>query len=233
MENKAEKKASCGVKLSTPLWVYLICAVLCLLVYGSAFLMPRGTWYRDLFTNLGYGVFASTIVALFIDMGNTKVAVKKDQHVFDMLNAKLKDECANLPSELYTSVYECCGYGLERKLTYHSWLDMLFPVEITEKNEKEIRYFLQQIDTIKTVATQLHESIKVHYGNAFITEQYLKLLTKLIGMCKILQQNAKRKQFDRVNGMLDKEIKCAICDLFPSLEHDFTRAYNEETYMEE
>ena len=96
--------------LSTPFWIFVgtvIVSIIFLVI--SYYILKSCGWWSDLFLNLGYGIIASTIVAFLIDLGATKRKQKADKTNLSLILTDLKNECAELPSEMYIAVYESFG----------------------------------------------------------------------------------------------------------------------------
>ena len=183
--------------------------------------------------NLGYGIIASTIVAFLIDLGATKRKQKADKTNLSLILTDLKNECAELPSEMYIAVYESFGYDSNEKYTFSEWTNKLFMRKnnsISEKQEIEIKYLLQTVEEIQKKAREALELMRYSIENTCVTDELIKRTKKLNSICRLINIEKKRTDYDKCKKLILVDLKPLITEIFPDLEIDFIRSYNEEDY---
>lgn len=223
---------------STPIWAYTIALVCAVLFVGISVWISCCkcssccSWWSAFFLNVGYGTFASIIVTVLVDIGNTKRQQKKDKMAFDRLNADLKELCIDLPSEMYTAVYEVFGYDENSKRPFTQWTNKLFSDKTSdpEKQKREIAYVIQHISSIKKVAAQLKSDLKYLPDNQYIDVGYEQKIKEIIASCTRIKHAANKPDYASCVRNIE-ELKGAIIELYSELSADYSRDYNEEEYI--
>lgn len=236
MAKKSKEKSKKGyyAVLSTPSWVYLIAVSLSILFICISYCTESSIWYIELLKNLGYGIAASTGVSLLIDIGSTKRERKQECMIYARMTADLKNACKELPSEVYTAVYEAFGYDSMDKYTFDEWICRLFTNNANhyERQKKEIKCAVQAISLIKQKAVELCEVMKAFLDNECVTEELEKNVKQLISFSSRIERELNRENYDECKNIITKEMKKCILKIFEDLEVDYTREYNEEEYLE-
>lgn len=221
--------------VSAPVWIYLFAivaaVVLCIFCENCSCLAD---FWEDLFINIAYGCFSSVIVALPIDIANTAVYWKKQYAIYNRIVAGLQEDCSELPSEIYTEVYEAFGYHQNGKHTYDEWTAKLFSAQecgYTEKQRKSISYIVSSIKNIELDVTRLQGDVRNFISNECFTKEFENTLKRLKQACIEIKVNASREQYAICGKILRDRIKQEIIRLFPELTNDYLREYNEEEYI--
>lgn len=223
--------------LSAPWWAYIGAVVLSVLLYFlSTSIQNVCHWVSQLCLNLGHGIIASLIVSLFIDLGNTNRKHKTEQAVLSRMLADLKNECAELPSEMIIAVYEAVGYDFDKKTTFSEWTDILFEKKdnsISEPQTKEILYVLQTVEDIRRKALEVLELMRYSLDNTAITDDLMKRTKQLISVCNRICREQKRPDYEVCKKLITEDLTVQIKEMFPDLKKDYTRSYNEKDYSDE
>lgn len=220
--------------LSVSWWIYVLAIMISVILFVPSFMIRKTCdWWTDLLLNLGIGIIASTIVAVFIDYGETKRKNKADKNSISLILADLKNECAELPSEMYIAVYETFGYNSHEKYKFDEWTNKLFDFKDhsnPDKQIEEIIYVIQTIDEIQKKAREALELMRYSIGNTCITDEIMEQTKKLGVICGLINTAKKRTDYNNCKKLILGDLKPLITEIFPDLKIDFTRSYNEEDY---
>lgn len=217
--------------ISTPIWVYIGTLTTSVIILLIICIFSTDSQCSNVCVGIGTGLVSSVVVSLIIDIGNTARDNKKYDIQFRRLCSNLKRECSELPSVVYDSVYGYRGYDDNHERTYEKWVTDLFESsDSSEECVNQIRYVIQQIEEIQNASSELLTVCKSRLDNPNITEQFENNIEKMQSVCTRIIRDFKRKEYDSCKSALLKEMKEKIISTFDSLEEDFTREYNEETY---
>lgn len=222
---------------SSPLWIYVALSFGALIFVVSSYLIKPEYFWQDFLFNIGCGLIASVIVAILTDIGATKRQRDTDKEVFIRMNIALKEKCRDLPVDLNTSVYECCGYDIEGKYTFSEWICRLFDISSLSESEKkkhfdEIGYFLQTVSEIEDMASQQEKHTRLQYRNEYFNVTYENRLERLRANCKVARAQFKQEKLEACKDTIVDRMVPIISELFEDISDDFCRKYNAEDYME-
>ena len=203
---KASRRTRPEEWLTTPLVWYGI-----ILAAGAGFcLLAAVLRGNELLVGLGSGTIASLLVALLIDVGNTRRKDRNDREQFTRLQDELKTDCCLLPSTLTCF----CPREMEEGQTFH-----LFVEEAYEMAAKEQRDAVAQtILNIGEKAEALIRYANILSANPYFDEAYMKNLSYLALICGMIGEDVR---------LLPREWEClqeqmewltqAVCALYPDL----------------
>lgn len=218
---------------SQSFWAYITLMVISIGCFVGYLFISSLCWWKCFLYDCSLAIFTSIVVSLLIDFGNTAIKTKNDKLLFDRLTNNLKEECKNLTEAINTSV-NCAFDNLgSSKLTYGEWIEYLFAFQPTYegKQKKEINFFLQQVSVIKTTTNALQETIKNYHNNKCLTDDFRKSLETLSRRSKVIEYNRRNERYGECKDLLINDLKDSIVDLFPTLQEEFSKKYNEQDYM--
>lgn len=244
MCQKPKQEKCCDVirkmrqRLSTPISVYAIAIVLCIIffVIASGRLL-RGffsEWWMEFFLNIGYSAIASVVLSVLIDYGNTKRKRIDEDKAFDKMNAGLKVLCDEMPVIVHTAVCEASGYRDTEKCSFSQWSQKLFLDETVDREDRknEIVYVIQHITDIMKAAEEVRSDAKRLENNPKITEEYEKSINNLIHLCQRINRDARAMNYNSCFHLITEDFVRVVTTLFDELSENFTRAYDEGEYIE-
>ena len=196
-----------GLCLTTPpVWYAAILAlgvVCCVLAHI--------TGDDGLLVGLGSGTVASLLVALLIDVGNTRRKNQTDRDQFERLQGELRTVCRAFPLTL-----AFLGHidQVEREESFHLDLAEAFVDAAAADQEGVSRAVMRITD----VAEELCRYAHILSANPYFSEEYVKNLTDFVSICRVVGDGLLRMPQDR--GPLETELRsiCAcVFTLFPDL----------------
>ena len=210
--------------------VYLLLFVLSLGFIGISFgYCETGCWWQNLWLNLGAGTFASLIVSLIIDIGNTYRSNLEHEFRYNVLTK----DCIYNCHELRKVVRDCKEemYSNYEALTFESFIDeSLIPeYALKEMSEEEYRERLfnviYSINNLKESVDKLIEIIPICLDEN-INDKLLHNLRRVSLFCRIVDGEYDKDNYKECIKSI-KHLKDIIIDAFPELEDDFTKPYFE------
>ena len=173
--------------------------------------------------DLGCGVLASLIVALLIDIGNTKRQRKKDEEVFRIILRGLREECSALPFHVTFFSSDVAWAELLEKDTWKTRLEYLLQARNLEEDSQ---LGVCQADANKTLwriyhlAYDAYKGFDAYAGQGSYSEERRKTLGE-ISMCAWKLATAidsqSKKKVQKVPADTD-ELVNTIISLFPDLK---------------
>ena len=147
--------------------VFIVISVIC----TDTFLLD------GFFTNLGYGIFCSTFVAVLVDYGATKRKKEKDNNDYRSFTMKVKQ---NINSLIDFRIHNEFKYKELSRLTYCQWISGLFNIESTAPEYKKIR--TEFIDICKRLlfsVLSLKDYSGILAGNFYLPDRFFNHLDNL------------------------------------------------------
>ena len=181
--------------------------------------------------DVGIGIFCSAIVVLGVDLSDTKRTREKNKILFDMITSDLKEECLELPSEMYTAVYESYGYGDFGKLTFAQWTQKLFDGSETDAVQQEIASVVHQICKIRQAASQVTKLSRFLYDDDCFDMGFVENLVLLTKECARIEGLIRRGKYSESSNAIINKLVPIILALHLGVDNDFNRAYNEDDYV--
>lgn len=220
--------------LSTPIYAYIIAIIFTGVMFGISSIFEYDTLWNNLFVNLGCGIMSSTVVSLLIDFGATKRKQAQDKSMLSHMSADLMNECSELPSQMYTAVYEAFGYSIEGKYTFTEWTEKLFSgigVNHNQKQISEIKYMLQTVSEIKMKSRELIKVMKLSRYNECVTEERIKEIKRIINVCDCIEREQWEEKYNKCKCIIIEKLVPLIKKAFGEISVEFERKYNEEDYI--
>lgn len=216
-----------GIILSTAIVFIIISCII-------SFFTNNQNWWGLLFLNFGYGTFASLIVSLLIDIGNTKRSKYILDSKYELLTRECKDRCDRLRHSVWNCMEDICSNS--DVMTYEECIEeALTPnYDTSFMDEEQYHEYLysvvEAVDSLREAAEKLTVIIPFCYDEK-INVGFCDNLRKLSCNCKMIKRDCDNKRYDRCfNNLIC--IKNSIIRCFPELENDFTKPYSNDDEVE-
>lgn len=219
--------------ISTPIiWYAIILATAVVFLIISSIIThftSDSNWWGLLLLNFGYGTFASLVVSVLIDIGNTKRNNKMLDEKYCLLTSQCKKDCRFLSKVAY---YDFKGlYKSDEELPFEKCVDKVINPEydhslITEDdhNIKSADLF-SVINRLQKSADRLIDMIPYCYDERTNSE-LMNNVQEISQVCRELDYC--RTHLNRKKDRLLKtaeDLKTAIINTFPELKDEFEKPY--------
>ena len=216
---------------STPALIYIsIFIIACCFLALSRFICDDGSWWGNMWLNFGYGTFASLVVSLLIDIGNTKRNKKTLEAKYRLITSK----CVQKRYSLLSCVRMCMEeiYSSCDPMTYEEYVEEALNPNYDpslmdeEQYVNELYGVVVALDSLKESAEELIKMIPYCYDEK-INDSLLSELNIIIRACRLIKRDYTSKSYLRcVNNI--KCMKNPITRAFPELYDDFTNPYSDD-----
>lgn len=218
MNNKKKKESI----ISTPIrWYGLILLIAIIFLSLSCIIIKKTgdekNWWGLLLLNFGYGTFASLIVSLLIDIGNTKRGKEEKNNQYMFWHSNLISESKSLGKMLMFAVdkYSKDKVDSEKEYNLEELIDAVLKKD--SLREKRIEILKNCIDKIKTQCNNLKENAIYFNSNPKITDEYIDNLKMIIKICTSINFRTTSAYINQ--DINEKEIKKFIMEkLIPAID---------------
>ncbi|SEH86837.1 hypothetical protein SAMN02910265_03119 [Ruminococcus flavefaciens] len=217
--------------ISTPYYIYL--AILCFAVaflFISYYICENKSWWSNLWLNFGYGTFASFVVSLLIDIGNTK----RNQNILNtkyrIITSDCIERCYRLREKVRNSMEEL--YSYYEPMTYDEFVDEGLnpnynPDEVSENcYDRVLSAVVYEADKLKESADKLVEIIPICFDDR-INGKMRHNLKVISSYCNSIRQYYNEDEYKSCVYRI-KRVKNYIIRSFPELKDDFLNPYTDD-----
>lgn len=192
--------------ISTPLQWYGIAAGIGIILVCIYWLIPCR--YGRLATttiSIGTGAIASAIVALLIDIGNSKREKKQDRLAFDRIKAEITLEYGLFIGDLSFNDFLSSNCFPKDDMPVSYWLERFFTTTADENLQKACELPAIRISTICEAADRLLARYELLNHNQFLTDEFYQVLRHLSEssnafssyLASIQKRNDRDKEFEK------------------------------------
>jgi|GEM_PF-3396063 hypothetical protein len=219
--------------ISTPIiWYAIILATAVVFLIISSIIThftSDSNWWGFLFLNFGYGTFASFVVSLLIDIGNTRRNNKILDSKYDLLTSECKNDCSKLSAYAYHRFKSL--YKSEKEIIFEDCVDRVLNPEYDHTKINEIDHefasseIIFSIKELKKSADRLIDMIPFCYDektNANLRDN----IKNISAACRDFDYYwaHRNKKYDRLLETVGI-LKNAIINTFPELKDEFEKPY--------
>ena len=208
----------------TPISVYLIALGIGLLLMVINAIMSQAGKQMTWLSSIGTGVIASVVVAILIDIGNTKRQREMDERGFKRLLSDIMLDALSICGEACLLTNE---NNKNERRTFSEWVIILFSDKQKDQNRQNQKVFLDELFKIQMMIKSKHENACILYQNELITNNVvdnLLLLSLQYGRLRSTLSNRQIQEIASIVTMIGK-----IMDEL-DIKHVFSYPYSEEEF---
>lgn len=217
--------------ISTPIiWYAIILATAVVFLVISSIIThftSDSNWWGLLLLNFGYGTFASLVVSVLIDIGNTK----RQRIMLDSKHDLLIEKCVRTCYSLRDCVRDCMDeiYSIDKPMTYEEYVENAFSPDYDtsfmdeEQYREELERVITVIGSLEEAARELVKLIPYVYDEK-TNKEFLSEINKIDYCCRCIKNDYNYNRYDRLVSRM-KAMKNVITKAFPKLNDVFTTPY--------
>ena len=187
--------------------------------------------FTEFVKNIGFGIIASTIVSILIDIANTKMKDEADKRYYDRVERNLKEKCSYFPNEVHVAVVDAGLYNGSKEHVFEWWIKRLFVAdEYTDEQKKQIEFIIDTVDDIYAETRNLYNLGRYISNNYWFDGKFDKEMKTIMNQCVRARHCAKCGKYENSAEVIYNELKKAILTHFPDLTQTYNEEFDENTF---